>query len=56
MARGLVTLPYVQGVMEPVQRILKHHDIYIYSISCQTTQKPQSGRQTQDQLCVQNPM
>ena len=23
----MVTLPYVQGVTEPVQRILKHHDI-----------------------------
>ena len=23
----MVTLPYVQGVTEPVERILKHHDI-----------------------------
>jgi len=23
----MVTLPYVQGVTKPVQRILKHHDI-----------------------------
>ena len=26
-SRCVVTLPYVQGVTEPVQRILKHHDI-----------------------------
>ena len=26
-SRGMVTLPYDQGVTEPVQRILKHHDI-----------------------------
>ena len=38
-SRGLVTLQYVQGVTDPVQRILKH-DIADYSISCQTTQKP----------------
>ena len=26
-SRGMVTLPYIQGLTEPVQRTLKHHEI-----------------------------
>ena len=26
-SKGMVTLPYVKGVTEPIQRILKHHEI-----------------------------
>ena len=26
-SKGMVTLPYVKGVAEPVQRILKYHEI-----------------------------
>ena len=38
-SRCMVTLPYVQGVTEPVQLILKHHDIASVSDPTETSDK-----------------
>ena len=62
-SRDLVTLSYVQGVTEPVQHILRHHDIVsairphrnLRQIPVHPKDKVEVS-EIQDRLCVPNPM